>query len=98
MGGGVVVPGVVLVFAPGLAGAVAPGVLLVPDAPGVFGVPGVPVVGLGMVSVPVVPLVPEFVLGVEPGAGVAVPGEGVPVGFPGAVPGVGAVGVPLVPD
>lgn len=80
-------PGPDPVLAPGLAGAVAPGVPVVPGAPGVE---GVPVVALGVA----VPVVPEGVL--VPGAGVAVP---VPLGFPVAVPGVvlGAAGELVVP-
>ena len=74
----------VLGFVPGL---LDPGVAVVP--PGVFVVPGVPVVELGVV-VPV-PLVPFVVSGVGLGEGVAVPGAGVPLGVPVVEPEFGVV-------
>lgn len=90
-GGGVAVPGVAPVFAPGFEGLVAPGVPVLPAAPGVFDVAGVPVVVLGVLApVPLAPfpvVVPGLALGVEAGGGVAVPGAGVPVGVPVVGPG-----------
>ncbi|HEY6937879.1 MAG TPA: hypothetical protein VI424_12045 [Terriglobales bacterium] len=89
--------GVVPVVAPGLVGAVVPGAGVVPGAPGVFEVPPLPVVELG-VAAPLVP-VPDVLPGVELGGGVAVPGAGVAVVLPGVVLGeaLGLDGVLVVP-
>lgn len=89
--------GVVPVVAPGLVGDVVPGAGVVPAAPGVFEVPPLPVLELG-VAAPVLG-VPDVLPGVELGGGVAVPGAGVALGLPGVVLGeaFGLDGVLVVP-